>query len=387
MLQPSTDFDVLIVGGGLAGLSSALRLAGTGRRVALIEKKQYPFHKVCGEYVSNETLPFLNSLGVWPQKLGAVSLTRLQVSAPGGRMLAAPLPLGGFGISRYTLDHHLYQLAAARGAHFMLGQRVHEIRFDQDHFIVKLDNDTTLTAALVVGAYGKRETLDKQLNRPFMQARTGFVAVKYHVRTPYADTAFDDVIALHNFKDGYCGISRVEDGTYCLCYLTTRAQLRRYGNIPAMEQAVLRANPHLDAIWQRAQFVFDQPEVINEFSFAPKNSVEQHIWMCGDAAGLITPLCGNGMAMAIHGAKILTDVVLEANAFTSGALPTPQARATLEKTYAARWQRQFATRLWAGRQLQKLFGEPTTTNWVIALLKYTPSLLNKIITATHGKPF
>ena len=45
-------FDAVIVGGGLAGLSLAIQLAEANRSVVVIEKKRYPFHRVCGEYVS-----------------------------------------------------------------------------------------------------------------------------------------------------------------------------------------------------------------------------------------------------------------------------------------------------------------------------------------------
>src|SRR5688572_19390952 len=97
--------DVIIVGGGLAGLVNAIVLAKAGLQVVLIEKKQYPFHKVCGEYVSNEVLPFFHSLGIFPENLGASHISRLQVSSPSGqRVLHMPLDLGGFGISRYALD-------------------------------------------------------------------------------------------------------------------------------------------------------------------------------------------------------------------------------------------------------------------------------------------
>ncbi|HAC24725.1 MAG TPA: FAD-dependent oxidoreductase, partial [Cytophagales bacterium] len=57
---------VVIVGGGLGGLLAALQLAKQGIPVTLFERKQYPFHRVCGEYISNETVPFLRSLGVYP---------------------------------------------------------------------------------------------------------------------------------------------------------------------------------------------------------------------------------------------------------------------------------------------------------------------------------
>ena len=61
-------FDVLIIGGGLAGLCNAIHLSKFGTKVLLIEKNEYPKHKVCGEYISNEVLPYLQ-LHPWPVKL------------------------------------------------------------------------------------------------------------------------------------------------------------------------------------------------------------------------------------------------------------------------------------------------------------------------------
>ncbi len=375
--------DVVVVGGGLAGLAATILLAQSGRRVALIEKKQYPFHKVCGEYISNETLPFMQRLGVDLDALGVSRITRLQVTAPGGYSLHAPLPLGGYGISRYTLDHHLYKTALASGAEVHTGLRVQAIKAEGEQFAVQLDTGLTFTTGLVVGAYGKRESLDKQLNRQFMQARTGYVGVKYHVRLDFPP----DLIALHNFTGGYCGISRIEEGRYCLCYLARREPLRALGSISALEAQVVRKNEHLDAIWREAEFLYDKPEVINEISFAPKQAVEQHIWMCGDAAGLITPLCGNGMSMALHGAKILTDVITTSNTFLDGKLPDAHTRAALEAEYARRWRRQFALRLWAGRRIQQLMGGTATTRVALAVLGSSPALLRNVIQLTHGKPF
>ena len=69
--------DILLIGGGLAGLAAALDLAQRGHRVVVVERKQYPFHKVCGEYVSNEVLPYLRRLRADPAVLApAVSAHR-----------------------------------------------------------------------------------------------------------------------------------------------------------------------------------------------------------------------------------------------------------------------------------------------------------------------
>jgi len=60
----NNEFDIAIIGGGLAGLSLSIQCANAGYRTLLFEKETYPFHKVCGEYISNESFPFLEKLGV-----------------------------------------------------------------------------------------------------------------------------------------------------------------------------------------------------------------------------------------------------------------------------------------------------------------------------------
>ena len=52
------DYEIIVIGGGLAGLTAAIHLGLEGRSVLVIEKNEYPNHKVCGEYVSNEVVPY-----------------------------------------------------------------------------------------------------------------------------------------------------------------------------------------------------------------------------------------------------------------------------------------------------------------------------------------
>lgn len=131
---------VIIVGGGLAGLICANRLADKAVSVTLIEKKIYPFHRVCGEYVSNETLPFLKSNGLFPQELNIPQINRFQLTSVNGHEALLPLDLGGFGISRYTFDHFLYQTALKRGVNFILNTEVENIQFTDEQFQVKTNS-------------------------------------------------------------------------------------------------------------------------------------------------------------------------------------------------------------------------------------------------------
>lgn len=370
------NLKTIIIGGGLAGLVNALQLSSQGVEVVLVEKRIYPFHKVCGEYISNEVLPYLEQLGVQTEIVGPANLTHFLLSSPQGRTLQTPLDLGGFGVSRFRLDHYLYELAKDRGVEFR--QQVHAtaVTFDGEGFTVSLSDGKQLQAPVVIGAYGKRSALDRRFHRKFFEQRSPYLGVKYHVRTHMPR----HVMALHNFKDGYAGISAIEEDKYCFCYLTTRQNLKQYGTIAALEAQELSKNPLLREILMNSEFLYAQPEVINEISFAPKTCIEDHVLMSGDAAGLITPLCGNGMAMAIHSAKLLSEQVF---LFLKGT----QTREQMETSYAQAWQKQFGLRLKTGRLVQRLFGHPVLSEWAVAGLRQAPGLVRAIMQRTHGQPF
>ncbi|WP_247234911.1 NAD(P)/FAD-dependent oxidoreductase [Telluribacter sp. SYSU D00476] len=369
-------YPVLIIGGGLAGLTTGIELSRAGIRVLLIERKNYPHHKVCGEYISNEVRPYLKKLGLDPTLLGAAEINSFRFTSPRGHILDSPLTLGGFGLSRYLFDDQLYQLAKASGVEFLLNTSVSEVHWNEDHFTVQTAAGDEYKAEVVMGAYGKRARLDRELHRDFMQQTSPYMGVKYHIQYDFPK----DTIALHNFRNGYCGISAIEDDKYCMCYLTERSNVKMYGSIPEMERQVLAQNPHIYTILKEAKFLYDSPEVINEISFAPKKAVVNHILMSGDAAGLITPLCGNGMAMAIHGGWIAAQEIIE-------YYKKHRNRKRLEDGYTRRWNEQFSTRLWVGRNVQRMFGNETLSEFALHFFGLLPPLLRLVIRNTHGKPF
>ena len=367
---------IIIIGGGLAGLTSSILLSRSGFEVTLIERKKYPFHRVCGEYVSNEVLPLLKSLAIFPEEIGASQISQLKVSSVNGNLLNANLDLGGFGLSRYLLDKLLYEKSKSYGTNFILETKVNEVIFKDEKFFVSLTNHQPLEADLVIGSFGKRSNLDQKLNRKFFYQRSPYLGVKYHIKTDFPK----NTIQLDNFEGGYCGINKIEDDLFCLCYLTKNDQLKKYGSIPEMEKNVLYKNPHLKHIFENSEFVWDKPETINEISFERKSILENHILMSGDSAGMIAPLCGNGMAMAIRSAKVLSDVIIKhASQNILGNI-----RANLEKEYAQIWKQNFASRLFIGRTLQRLFGSSRLSNIAVGTLDKLPTLNAFLIGKTHG---
>jgi len=372
--------DLAIVGGGLAGLSQAIQARAQGLKVALFEKETYPFHRVCGEYISMESYPFLESLGLPLGEMELPRIKRLQISAPNGKLIEQDLPLGGFGISRYLLDYRLSIIAKQNGVNVFENTKVSDIQFEKNKFIISANNGA-FSATAVAGTFGKRSNLDIKWQRPFTSEKptslNNYIGVKYHVVTDFPYNS----IALHNFENGYCGISAVEEGKYCLCYLTTAENLKKNNHsIKEMEKNVLFQNPHLKKIFSTARFERADPVTISQISFEKKGLLENHVLMIGDAAGMITPLCGNGMSMALHGSKIAAGVLIP---FLKGEM----SRDEMEKKYEHSWNATFAGRLRTGRTIQSLFGKPAVTNAFLSIMKPFPGLISKLIRQTHGEPF
>jgi len=365
---------VIIVGGGLAGLSSAIHLLQNGVKVLLIEKDRYPHHKVCGEFVSNEVLPYLLRLGIDPFENGAVMIKKLNFSSAEGKILHADLPLGGFGLSRYVLDQLFYQKAMALGCG-MITDHVVAITYQTGHFVVETNGSGIFTTDLVIGAYGKRSALDVRSGRSFIQKKSPWLAVKNHYKGNFPD----DVVGLYNFSGGYCGVSKVENGMINICYLVNYESFKKYKDIPEFEQQVLCSNPLLKEILNNSVSVFDQPLTISQVSFQRKETVHDHVLMTGDTAGLIQPLCGNGMAMAIHAGKIAAELV-------TGYLEDKFSRAELEKKYTSEWNKNFKNRLFMGRLLASVLRKEWLSGPLLNLLVKFPGILTGIVKRTHGQP-
>jgi flavin-dependent dehydrogenase len=368
-------FDIIIVGGGLAGLTSAIHLSKYNFSVLVIEKNKYPKHKVCGEYVSNEVSPYLQFLDIDPMMLGAKKITRVEISTPKSKVINTPLSLGGFGISRYKFDHFLSEKALSNGAQ-ILHDSVTDIKFLNEEFTVSTKQNSIYISKIVIGAYGKRAALDIKLERNFIKEKSSYLAVKTHAVGDFPD----DLVALHNFKGGYCGVSKIENDHINLCYITDFESFKKYKDIHDFQENVIYENKYLKDIFTHSKSDFQLPLTISQISFASKTPVEQHMLMCGDTAGMIHPLCGNGMSMAIRSAQIVSRLIIK---YFNTEI---KSRAELEKAYLNAWNKEFGFRLKVGRFIALFFGQNKLAEVIILVLKMFPGLLPKIIQLTHGKP-
>ena len=368
-------FDVIVVGGGLAGLTSAIHLAKAKSKVLLIEKNDYPKHKVCGEYISNEVLPYLEYLGFNPFEFGAKKISNFELTTHNNKRIIANLPLGGFGMSRYEMDFQLYKLAR-KNVIEVLNDTVVEVNFESNQFTIKTKSNRQFHSKIVIGAYGKRSNLDVKFQRKFITKKSPYLGVKMHVSGDFPE----DKVALHNFKGGYCGVSKVENNHINLCYISDFKAFKTYKDIEAFQNEVLFKNSALKTLFKTTEPQFKEPLTISQISFETKNPIENHIIMCGDTAGMIHPLCGNGMGMAIRSAQLASHLIID---YLQGKIKT---RETLENEYAKRWRKTFSLRLKAGHTIAYLFRQDWLAPKLLQLLSWFPFLIPQIIKMTHGKP-
>lgn len=368
------NYEIVVIGGGLAGLCNAIHLSKFGKKVLLIEKNEYPKHKVCGEYISNEVFPYLQFLNINPFDYGAVKIDNFKLSTTESKMITAKLPLGGFGISRYKLDFILSEKAKENGV-VILQETVVDVKYKDDVFTVETKENKCFQSKICIGAFGKRSLIDVKLNRDFIKKKSPYLGVKIHVKGNFQE----NLVALHNFKGGYCGVSKVENNAINLCYITSFSAFKKYKNIDDFQENVVFKNKFLKEIFKNSKPVWNKPLSISQISFETKKPIENHLIMCGDAAGMIHPLCGNGMSMAIQSAQIASKLILN---YLDGVV---LSRNELEKEYIRQWNKEFKWRLKTGHFIAMLFRKDKIAAFLLRVLRKFPFLLSIIIKQTHGK--
>lgn len=373
------DFDVVVVGAGVAGCGAAATLARRGHSVLLLEADQYPTHKMCGEFLSPESSRLLRDLDIEDdvRARGAVSIRNVAITAPSGVEWRAALPGAGIGISRWSLDPMLFDAATTAGATGLQQAKVTSIEGDASRgFRVAFTSEGDTREAstrLVVGAYGKRSRMDRALGRAFGHGHHDFVAFKAH----HSGLDLGDYVELHAFAGGYCGMSHVEDGLVNVCLIARTDVLRASGkSFESMRDGVMRENPALASRFDRLRLAMSHVVATSQIPFVEKEPVSRGVLMIGDTAGMIAPLCGDGMAMALRSAEIATGL---ADRYLKGESTFDE----LTDGYTRAWRGTFSTRLRLGRLLQRGLFCPLTARVGLAMLNAAPGLGRALVAATR----
>lgn len=276
-----SSYDIAVIGAGPAGSAAAITAARAGQRVLLIDKDEFPRHKVCGEFVSFESTRLLESLlghdlKAYP-RIHNVRLFR------GDAVHAGTLRAQAFSVSRYDLDAMLVNAALTSGVGVRTGCRVLGVSSADGEFAIETDRDE-FRARHVVNAAGRWSELREDRSLP----EERWIGVKQHFAeaTPPASTD------LYFFDGGYCGVQPVATDRVNVSALV-KAQVAR------TTTEVIERSPSLT---QRSQAWTPVTDLITTapIVFGVPHPVSSGMANVGDAAAFIDPFLGDGIAIALQ---------------------------------------------------------------------------------------
>ena len=367
-------FDVAIVGAGPAGSTLAALLATRGLAVALIDRDRFPRDKVCGEFISYDALPLLEYLGLGTAigEAGATSIDHCRVIGERATYEFS-FPHAARGLSRFVFDAMLLAHAAARGAVRLDGWTA--VAIDSERLTLQRGEESReLTARVIVGAWGRWGRFDQTLGRAFVRDRAhrsfGF---KRHYLATHASSSID----LHSFPGGYLGVNQVEGGITNICGLVHADRLAGHkGRWDAFVETIRTESRSLDALYAAHQPAQEEFLSSDPVIFRARSAVEGGIVMIGDASGIVDPLTGNGMAMAVQSAFLAAPFL--ANLCVNGA-----DRTQFENAYRRAHAAFFGPRIAWSRSAALLLSRPSLLEAAMQLVR-TPRVGEMLLRRTRA---
>lgn len=359
--------DALVVGAGPAGSGAARLLAASGWKTVVIERRSFPRHKVCGEFLSPEAGFALRELGLEEAAaaLSPVKIGRVRIHAAGGRPLEVPLPSAAMGISRHALDAALLDAARRAGAEVRTGTAVLRIHREADGYVCAIRRngaEETIRTRIVIGAWGagaRRTFADPRAAAP---AASGRLGVKIHV----AGIDIADTTEMFWFPGGYLGLSPIPGGhVNAAALLDPRAFGGGLASAADWIDAAAGRHPVLARLWSGAV-----PLPGTQAAAAPVIIDRRPLaWgtcpLIGDAALRIPPLCGDGMSIALRSAAVCARLV---DRRLRGDISEVEWRREYERFF----RMECAGPLRFGRLMQTLLAHPAAARVLLAAGRAVP---------------
>lgn len=374
--------DILIIGGGPAGSTTALYLSELGFNITLIEKKIFPREVLCGEFLSKEVTDVLKELKIFNDflSLNPNKLNSFRAVDESGIELNSNLNFDAYALKRSVFDLFLLNKARDKNVKVMQpAEVISTIRSNREFISVIEENNGNklqIKSKLVIGAYGKQNILDKKLGRDFVNKKSNLNGVKFHLPTNLLDKQFEDEIRIYTDEELYCGMNQVSDTEMTVCFLENRKQSK----IPSRERLieVIKSNNHFKKVF--SEDAIDYIKTTNIYGtgniyFGKREVVENGIIMVGDAARVISPLAGDGIGMAMESAKLLYSVFSKYN---------PDNIDKIYSDYVTQYEKIFSKRLKTAKIIQGIILNRKSRRLGFGLVKNYPSLLPYLIKFTRN---
>jgi geranylgeranyl reductase family protein len=342
-----TRYDVLIVGGGPAGATTAALTARAGFSTLVLERTQFPREKVCGDCLNPGAWKILDRLGVseFIDRLPSAKLRWVEFLDLAGRSIRFELPneaRGERGIRRKLFDHALIQHAISVGAQVKFGKPVLKVKYGTGWEVTT--NDETVQGRFLVAADGRNSSVARLLAE-YPKTRTDRVGLQTHF-----PAEAEPHVSLQLCRYGYLGLAAIGEGLTNLCLVCRPQHAERFRQ-EATEKFGLTPEHH----WQS----------ITPLTRSAIQTQRSNLMYIGDAARVVEPLTGEGILYALQSGTLAADAI--SDAITRSLDPAV--------IYARQHQKVYRHRLWVNQLARLAVLHPRISNRLLGLLRFNPAPL------------
>ena len=395
------DYDVIIAGGGPAGSSAAIHLAQSGIRVLLVEQKEFPRAKLCGEFISPECFDHFKKLGVADEMLACNPATLTETVFYSRRGHRVSVPSGWFarrsalGLSRAEMDNNLLRRAATVGADVLQNATVTDV-IDCDERIcgvrIRTNSDErAYHAKLTIDATGRSRILSRRVHEHVGEKpsrdRAKLVAFKAH----FTNTSVGrGACEIYSYRRGYGGLSTIENGISNLCFIVAARDVRRLHSDPelVLQNTLMtnrRAAQVLDSATRSSEWLSVSLDTFGLQDPTPKPG----LIAIGDSASFIDPFTGSGMLMALESGELAAKLIVNGgnsvfSTVRDSGRPTLEQFTDLANNYVDEYRRTFGPRLRTCRWLRRTAYNPLLANLIILMCGVSERFRNRVARATRS---
>ena len=326
----------------------------------LLEKDRFPRQKVCGEFVSPESLVLLDGL-LDERKLAShtpVDSARIFVD---GKCLRLPVAPAAQSIPRFELDARLFESAQRAGATVREEIPIHQVRRQHETFLVETSAGT-FTAKAVVNATGRWS----KLTQFEVAAKDKWLGLKAHFREASPPPSVD----LYFFTGGYCGVTPVDGNTVNACAMVRADVARSLEEVFAKEPELLRRSRNWQPLFPAvttSPLYFHEPE-----------TESNGMILVGDSAGFIDPFAGDGISLALQSGTLAAETLV---LFFRGKCSLQQARRQYQEAYRKR----FAPAFRNAACLRNAFAAPKWVRSAALAFAGIPGVGRRLIQGTRAR--
>jgi flavin-dependent dehydrogenase len=364
-------YDLIVVGAGPAGCAAAISVVRGGAKVLLLERGRFPRHKVCGEFVSAESLDLLHNL-LAPDERHLISeaprIARSRIFADGAELEAAISPPAA-SITRFDMDSALWDSCIQSGVETHAECTVDAVE-STGPFKVTTGGECAHGKALI-NATGRWSNLTSPATRAGVN-KERWVGVKAHFREASAPVSVD----LYFFDGGYCGVQpvRVAGQNGSGAVINACAMVRT--DIATTLPEVLLCHPGLRER-SRGWELMMAPVSTSPLGFHQPEPVQGGMLQIGDSATFVDPFIGDGISLALRSGALAAECLAP---FFRGESSLEQATAEYCRLYKQRLAPVFRASSWLRRMLR---WPGVVRKPVLSLLEKTPSITSRLVRMTR----